>query len=146
MALRQTVALFLVKVNDKVDGGHSGVSVQKPYPARFDHAQDCRRCGGPEQVVLAGQFRLIIRYQSAAHRHKLQSQRGFSAAGCASDQHTLAIKRDGRGVQAGAVGHRRSDRQTHDKSCAKRFGRDIGIRRTDVFSPDHAAMGLDNLL
>ena len=142
----QALTLFLVEIDDKRHSRICDIRVQQPNAARLDHASYRGRGTCPNHVITAGQFGLIVRHQVTSNRHQLQSQRGFSTARLSDEQNALALKGDAGRVQANAIGHRRSDRQTHDKARTERFGRDVGIGRADVFCPDHAAMRLDNLL
>ena len=103
--------------------------------------------------------RSIIRDKRRAERNKLQCERGFPTSGCAPDQHPAVAKRNtGRVKGLGAVcillgcvaiprrkGHG-SHRQPHDKACAKRFRRGIGIVGANVLCPDHTIVRFDDLL
>ncbi len=145
MTVRQTVTFMLIEINGKRDFDLRRICLQQSDPTRFYQTFNRRRSGRPKPLVTTRKFGLIVRDERAAKRHKLQSERGFSAARPTHDQQAAPIQCDRRGMYEHVFGHRRSDRQTHDKARTKRLRGNVGICRANVFGPDHTAMRLDNL-
>lgn len=127
--------------------------------AGFDLAFQSIRRHERHPVKGAADNRSVIRDKRRAECDKLQGERGFATSGGTPDQRPAVAKRDtGRMKDLGAVGilpgcvaiPRRkghsSNRQPHDKACAKRLRGGIGIVGANVLGPYHPIMRFDDLL
>ena len=146
MSVGQPLYFVDAKIDHQMQRRVSAGGMQDTDAARFDQSVDCGRRAQPDLVGTQDSIRLVIGDQRCPKGHERQRKARLAAARWSCDQKTPAGKRDCARMEADRRWHPVSDRQAHDKACAKRLGRDVGIGRADVFGPDHTAVGFNDLL
>lgn len=96
---RQTLCFRAIKINNKTDrGAVECLGAEQPNMTRLNHAADGLGAAGRHAVVLPRQDGAIIGDEAGSKCHQTQGQRGFTAPGCAENEHRTALMGDTGGM------------------------------------------------